>query len=119
MDKWLEEFIKINEEMKTNKHETAKELIKNLQAVQSGKKSVGDAYHDLSVVLGLNEPLFPVYQKGTPVYWENGSNLPLYVMEDNGNYNALIATTMDTKSPDYNDWWVDKTFLKIIISTGE
>ena len=117
MDRWLEEFIdKI--EMENNKHEIAKKIILNLQAVKSGDKSIGTAYKELATIMGLNEPLFPVYQKGTPVEWM-GQGLNFFIMEDNGDYNALIATTMDKTHYMYNDWWVDKIFLKIITPENE
>jgi len=62
----------------------------------------------------VNEPLFPVYQKGTPVEWQ-GQGTNFYIMEDNGDYNALISTSMNIEDPTYNDWWIDKTFLRLII----
>lgn len=117
MDRWLEEFIEKNV-MENNKHKIAKELILNLQAVQSGKKSIGAAYKELATMLGLNEPLFPIYQKGTPIEWQ-GQGSKFFIMEDNGDYNALISTSMNTQDPDYNDWWVDKIYLKIIILKNE
>lgn len=96
----------------------AKQIIQTLHAVKFNEKSIRTAYNELTVLLGLNEPLFPVYQKGTPVEWL-GQGTNFYIMEDNGNYNALISTSMNIEDPTYNDWWVDKTYLKLIIKGNE
>lgn len=58
-----------------------------------------------------NSPIFPMFEEGTKVRW-TGSDIDLLVIEDNGEYNMLIGTHMDSNHRDYNDWWVDKRFIK-------
>jgi hypothetical protein len=100
--------------MEKDNKKIGKTIIQTLHAVKYNEKSIGTAYKELAILLGLDEPLFPVYQKGTPVEWQ-GQGTNFYIMEDNGDYNALISTSMNIEDPTYNDWWIDKTFLRLII----
>lgn len=96
-----------------NNQQINNKLILILKEVKWRKKTVKDAHKEINELLGLDKPLFKTYESGTKVKWE-GSNEDLFVIEDNGDYNLLIGTHTDTNHPDYNDWWVDKKFIKLI-----
>lgn len=54
-------------------------------------------------IAGVSTRTFPVYEKGRIVKWQDSD---FWVVEDNGDYNVLIANTPDVNDPEYNDWWV-------------
>jgi len=66
------------------------------------------AYDLILDLFDVSTRTFPVYEKGRMVKWQESD---FWVVEDNGDYNVLIANTHDLNDPEYNDWWVDKAYV--------
>lgn len=96
-----------NENNKTRMEKT-EELRQILQELKYGEKGINKAHHKICVLFGVSTHTFPVYEKGMIVKWQDSD---FWVVEDNGEYNVLIANTPDVNDPEYNDWWVDKAYV--------
>ena len=83
-------------------------LLEIAQALNLGTIDDERARTLLLGLLGVSTRTFPVYEKGRMVKWQDSD---FWVVEDNGDYNVLIANTPDLNDPEYNDWWVDKAYV--------
>lgn len=89
-----------------------KKLIDILLQVKNNNKDINEAYMEINGLYGKYEATFPVFDVDTKVKWKNYED-DFWVVEDNGGYDVLIGNDKNKKHPQYNDWWVNKTEIRI------